>query len=171
MRNPERIFANPNRPLPFGPIRRSAENGFTPFRRSAENGFTLVELMVVIVILGLLATIVALNVLPSGDRARTEKARADIATIEDALELYKLQNLNYPATTDGLAALVSPPPSLTDPSRYQKGGYIKKLPKDPWGKDYLYTSPGSHGAIDIWTYGADGKEGGEGVDADVGSWQ
>ncbi|OYY91402.1 MAG: type II secretion system protein GspG [Sphingomonas sp. 28-66-16] len=140
-------------------------------RRRRQNGFTLVELMVVIVILGLLATIVALNVLPSGDRARTEKARADIATIEDGLELYKLQNLQYPSTTDGLAALVSPPASLTDPSRYQKGGYIKKLPKDPWGRDYLYTSPGTHGAVDIWTYGADGKEGGEGVDADVGNWQ
>ncbi len=140
-------------------------------KKRRQNGFTLVELMVVIVILGLLATIVALNVLPSGDRARTEKAKADIATIEDALELYKLQNLNYPATSDGLQALVSAPASLTDPSRYQKGGYIKKLPKDPWGKAYLYTSPGSHGAIDIWTYGADGKEGGEGVDADIGSWQ
>lgn len=140
-------------------------------RRRRANGFTLVELMVVIVILGLLATIVALNVLPSGDRARSEKARADIATIEDALELYKLQNISYPTTSDGLKALISPPPSLTDPTRYQKGGYIKKLPKDPWGRDYLYASPGAHGAVDIWTLGADGKEGGEGVDADIGSWQ
>jgi general secretion pathway protein G len=155
----------------FTPFRRSAENGFTPFRRSAENGFTLVELMVVLVILGLLATIVALNVLPSGDRARVEKAKADIAIIEDGLELYKLQNIAYPTTSDGLAALVSAPASLTDPSRYQAGGYIKKLPKDPWGRDYLYASPGTHGAVDIWTLGADGKEGGEGSDADIGNWQ
>jgi len=140
-------------------------------RRRKEGGFTLVELMVVIVILGLLATIVALNVLPSGDRARTEKAKTDIATIENALELYKLQNIIYPSTSDGLAALLSAPASLTDPTRYQKGGYIKKLPKDPWGHDYLYTSPGSHGDVDIWTLGADGKEGGEGTDADIGSWQ
>ncbi len=140
-------------------------------KRRREEGFTLVELMVVIVILGLLATIVALNVLPSGDRAREEKAKADIATIEDGLELYKLQNFNYPTTSEGLQALISPPPGLADASRYQKGGYLKKLPNDPWGKAYLYTSPGAHGATDVWTFGADGKEGGEGIDADITSWQ
>ncbi|MBX9813067.1 MAG: type II secretion system major pseudopilin GspG [Sphingomonas sp.] len=141
-----------------------------PKQRRHEAGFTLVELMVVIVIIGLLATIVVLNVLPSGDRARVEKARADIETIDQALEIYKLQNFNYPTTTDGLQALLTPPPSLTDPSRYQKGGYIKKLPKDPWGRDYLYASPGQHGAYDIYTLGADGKPGGEGSDADIGNW-
>ena len=139
-------------------------------RRRREDGFTLVELMVVIVIIGLLATIVVLNVLPAGDRARVEKARADIETIDQALEVYKLQNFNYPSTTDGLQALLSPPASLTDPSRYQKGGYIKKLPKDPWGRDYLYAFPGQHGAYDIYTLGADGKQGGEGADADIGNW-
>jgi general secretion pathway protein G len=135
------------------------------------NGFTLVELMVVIVIIGLLAAIVTINVLPLGDQGRVAKAKADIATIESALDVYKLQNMNYPSTSDGLAALLAPPASLADPSRYQKGGYIKKLPKDPWGHPYLYTSPGEHGAYDLWSYGADGKEGGEGVDADIGSWQ
>jgi general secretion pathway protein G len=152
------------------PVRRSAEDGFTPSRRSAEHGFTLVELMVVIVIIGLLATIVALNVLPSGDRARVEKARADISTIEDALEMYRLQNLSYPTTSQGLAALQSPPAGLADPSRYQPGGYLKRLPDDPWGRPYLYVAPGRHGAADVWTFGADGKEGGEGIDADLGSW-
>ena len=140
-------------------------------RRRNEDGLTLVELMVVIVIIGLLATIVALNVLPSGDRARTEKAKADIATIEQGLELYKLQNTNYPTTSQGLTALTAAPAGLADPSRYQAGGYIKKLPNDPWNKPYLYASPGTHGAADIWTLGADGKDGGEGINADIGSWQ
>jgi len=136
-----------------------------------EAGFTLVELMVVIVIIGLLATIVALNVLPSGDTARVEKAKADIAQIEGALELYKLQNLNYPTTSQGLAALASAPAGLADPSRYQRGGYLKRLPDDPWGRPYLYASPGTKGEADVWTQGADGREGGEGIDADIGSWQ
>jgi general secretion pathway protein G len=139
-------------------------------RRRHEDGFTLVELMVVIVIIGLLATIVALNVLPSGDKARVEKAKADIATIEQGLEMYRLQNSNYPTTTQGLAALTSAPAGA-DASKYQAGGYLKKLPNDPWGRAYLYASPGQHGAADVWTYGADGKEGGEGIDADLGSWQ
>jgi len=138
---------------------------------SREDGFTLVELMVVIVIIGLLATIVALNVLPSGDTARVEKAKADIAQIEGALELYKLQNLSYPTTSQGLAALSSAPAGLADPSRYQRGGYLKRLPDDPWGRPYLYASPGTHGEVDIWTQGSDGREGGEGIDADIGSWQ
>ena len=155
----------------FNAMRLKRKSGSAPVRRSAEHGFTLVELMVVIVILGLLATIVALNVIPLGDQGKVQKAKSDIATIEQGLELYRLQQLNYPSTTDGLQALVTPPPSLTDASRYQKGGYIKKLPKDPWGRDYLYAAPGEHGAADIWSLGADGKEGGEGIDADIGSWQ
>jgi general secretion pathway protein G len=140
-------------------------------KRKNEEGFTLVELMVVIVIIGLLATIVALNVLPSGDTARIQKAKADIAQIEGGLELFKLQNTNYPTTTQGLQALVAAPSGLADPSRYQRGGYLKRLPNDPWGKPYLYASPGQHGEADVWTYGADGVEGGEGVNADIGSWQ
>jgi general secretion pathway protein G len=140
-------------------------------KRKREAGFTLVELMVVIVIIGLLATIVALNVLPSGDTARIQKAKADIAQIEGGLELFKLQNTNYPTTTQGLQALVTAPSGLADPSRYQRGGYLKRLPDDPWGKPYLYASPGQHGEADVWTYGADGVEGGEGVNADIGSWQ
>ena len=135
-----------------------------------EEGFTLVELMVVIVIIGLLAAIVAFNVLPMGDKPRVEKAKSDISTIEQALEMYKLQNLTYPSTSDGLQALVKAPGSA-DPSRYQAGGYIKKLPDDPWGRPYQYASPGPHSEADVWSWGADGKEGGEGVNADIGSWQ
>jgi general secretion pathway protein G len=151
-------------------FRVSNENGSTPLRRSAEDGFTLVELMVVIVIIGLLAAIVAFNVIPMGDKARVEKAKSDISTIEQALEMYKLQNLHYPTTQEGLQALVSAP-SGADSSRYQAGGYIKKLPKDPWGNPYQYASPGPHSDADVWSNGADGKPGGEGIDADIGSWQ
>jgi general secretion pathway protein G len=141
-----------------------------PTRSPDEDGFTLVELMVVIVIIGLLAAIVAFNVLPMGDKARVEKAKSDISTIEQALEMYKLQNLHYPSTSAGLQALVKAPGSA-DPSRYQAGGYIRKLPDDPWGRPYQYAAPGQHSEVDVWSWGADGKEGGEGVDADIGSWQ
>jgi general secretion pathway protein G len=140
-------------------------------RRDDEQGFTLVELMVVIVILGLLATIVAINVIPFGDRARVTRAKSDISSYEQALDAYRLQLGSFPSTSDGLQALLTPPAGLSDPSQYQKGGYIKKIQKDPWGHPYLYASPGQHGAYDVWSLGADGKEGGEGADADIGSWQ
>lgn len=146
-------------------------HNINPSENDGERGFTLVELMVVIVILGLLATIVVINVLPSQDRAMTQKAKADIALIEQAVEMYRLNNMTYPATGDGLQALVAPPATLTDPTRYQAGGYIKKLPSDPWGRAYLYASPGQHGAFDISTLGADGAPGGEGENADLGNWQ
>ncbi len=136
-----------------------------------EDGFTLIELMVVIVILGILATLVIINVLPNQDKAMVTKAQADIATLEQAVELYRLNNLSYPTTADGLEALVRPPASLTQAQRYQPGGYIKKLPSDPWGRPYRYAAPGQHGAVDIYSLGADGGEGGEGENADVGNWQ
>jgi general secretion pathway protein G len=136
-------------------------------RRNAEAGFTLVELMVVIVIIGLLATIVAINVIPATDTARIEKAKADISTIEQALEQYRLDNFTYPAASDGLQALLSSPASLTQPQRYRRGGYIKKLPNDPWGRPYRYTVPGRKGAFDIASLGADGQPGGEADNADI----
>jgi general secretion pathway protein G len=139
-------------------------------RADSEAGFTLVELMVVIVILGLLITIVALNVLPAQDKAMVSKARADIATLEQGVELYRLQTQTYPSSGDGLQALVSPPPSLAQQSSFQKGGYIKKLPNDPWGRPYQYAQPGTHGVFDIWSDGADGAPGGDGDNADIGSW-
>ena len=139
-------------------------------KRRQEEGFTLVELMVVIVIIGLLATIVVINVLPSGDKAKQVRAKADISTIEGALETYRLQLDRYPTTAQGLQALKTAPQGV-DAARYQSGGYIKKLENDPWGTPYLYASPGQHGEFDLWSYGRDGKEGGQGPDADITSWQ
>jgi general secretion pathway protein G len=124
--------------------------------------------MVVIFIIGLLATVVMMNVLPSQDKAMVTKARADIAVIESALEQYRLDNLTYPATADGLNALVTAPPSLAQPERYRRGGYVKRLPDDPWGRPYHYQAPGADGrAFDIWSTGADGAPGGTGDNADI----
>ncbi|MBA2467019.1 MAG: type II secretion system major pseudopilin GspG [Sphingomonas sp.] len=134
---------------------------------AAEQGFTLVELMVVIVIIGLLATVVVVNVMPSRDQAMATKAQADIATLEQAMEMYRLDNLTYPAGSDGLNALVSPPPTLSQPGRYRPGGYIKNLPKDPWGRPYELTVPGRSGPFDIYSLGGDGAPGGEGENADI----
>lgn len=137
-------------------------------KRKKRNGFTLVELMVVIFILGLLTTIVVINVLPSQDRAMVEKARADIATLGQALEMYRLDNLSYPTSSDGLQALVAPPASLATTARYRQGGYIKKLPEDPWGRPYQYDNPGRQGpGFDLYSLGADGAPGGEDDNADI----
>ena len=142
----------------------------TPERKSRKkrNGFTLVELMVVIFILGLLTTIVVINVLPSQDRAMVQKARADIATLGQALEMYRLDNLAYPGSSDGLQALIAPPASLATTARYRQGGYIKKLPDDPWGRPYQYDNPGRRGpGFDLYSLGADGAPGGEDDNADI----
>jgi general secretion pathway protein G len=132
-----------------------------------ERGFTLVELMVVIVIIGLLATVVVVNVMPSQDKAMTTKASADIATLEQAMEMYRLDNLTYPSGADGLNALVSPPATLAQSGRYRPGGYIKKLPNDPWGRPYQLATPGKAGPFDIYSLGADGAPGGADDDADI----
>ncbi len=141
-------------------------------RRRKRAGFTLVEVMVVVVIIGLLATVVVINVLPAQDRAMVEKAGADIAVLEQAVETYRLDNLTFPRTEDGLQALVEPPASLTRPERYRQGGYVRRLPDDPWGNPYQYRQPGSDNrAFEIISLGADGQEGGEGNDADISNWR
>lgn len=134
-------------------------------QRRGEEGFTLVELMVVIVIIGLLATVVLINVLPSQDKAMQIKARADIATLEQAMEMYRLDNFSFPTDLNALAQ----PPAGGDATRYRTGGYIKKLPRDPWNRPYQLTVPGKAGPYDITSFGGDGAPGGNGENADISS--
>lgn len=126
--------------------------------------------MVVIVILGILAAVVVPRIMDNPDKARAVKAKQDIRTLESSLNLYKLDNFRYPTTDQGLEALVSKPSGGSELRNWKEGGYVDRLPKDPWGNDYQYLNPGVHGAIDIYTLGADGTEGGEGPDADIGNW-
>lgn len=132
-------------------------------------GFTLIELMVVLVILGVLAALVVPSIVGRTDDARITAARTDIAAISQALKLYRLDNGRYPTAAQGLAALSAKPAAAPVPSNWKS--YIEKLPNDPWGRAYGYAQPGVKGEIDVFSYGADGKPGGEGVDADIGSWQ
>jgi general secretion pathway protein G len=132
------------------------------------NGFSLVELMVVIFIIGLLATVVLINVLPSQDKAMRVKAQSDIATLGQAMEMYRLDNFSYPAPGEGLTALRSAPASLSMPQNYRAGGYVQDVPADPWGRPYQYVVPGRDGRpFDIFSLGADGQPGGEGENADI----
>lgn len=132
-------------------------------------GFTLMEIMVVVVILGILAALVAPNVFRRVDDARVTKAKQDIRGFETALNLYRMDNYKVPTNDQGLQALVAKPADSTV-RNWKEGGYINGLRKDPWGNDYKYQNPGSHGEFDIFTYGADGEEGGEGPNADIGNW-
>ncbi len=139
-------------------------------QRKQQQGFTLIEIMVVIVIIGLLAAVVGPKLLGQADEARVTKAKADIRAIEGGLNLYRLDNFVYPSTDQGLEALVTKPGGTPEPRNWKDGGYLERLPKDPWGNEYQYLNPGSHGSIDIYSFGADGQEGGEDVNADVGNW-
>jgi len=137
-------------------------------RRS--RGFTLIEIMVVIVILGVLAALVVPKVMSRPDEARVVAARQDIASLMQALKLYRLDNRRYPTTEQGLAALVTKPTLSPVPEGWKSGGYIERLPLDPWSKPYQYLNPGLRGEIDVFSFGADGVAGGEGSDADIGNW-
>lgn len=139
--------------------------------RQSHTGFTLIEVMVVIVILGVLAALVVPKVMSRPDEARITAARQDIGSIVQALKLYKLDNMRYPSTEQGLQALVSKPAAAPIPANWKGNGYLEKLPKDPWGNPYQYLQPGLHGEIDVMSLGADGAPGGEGSDADIGSWE
>ena len=135
--------------------------------QARQRGFTLLEIMVVIVILGILASIVVPNLMGNKEKADRQKAVTDIVALENALDMYKLDNSRYPTTEQGLEALVTKPSGDPEPRTYRDGGYIKRLPKDPWGNDYQLMSPGEHGKIDVFSMGLDGEAGN---DDDVGNW-
>mgnify|MGYP005842984021 FL=1 len=140
---------------------------------ASDLGFTLLEILIVITILGILASLIAVKLMDRPGEARQLKAQMDIQAIETALKLYKLDNAFYPTTDQGLRALVEKPALGKIPPKWREGGYLEKgvLPKDPWDRDYLYLSPGIRNRdFDLWSYGADGEEGGEGEDADVTNW-
>ena len=136
-----------------------------------KKGFTLIELMAVLVILGILGTIVVVNVAPIFQRANLEKIKADMAQTSKALEIYKFNELTYPSTSEGLEALVLPHSGLKNPFLYPEDGYISSLPIDPWGNEYIYENPPRKSKkFDLYTLGADGMEGGSGEDTDIGNW-
>lgn len=139
--------------------------------KSWQRGFTLLEVMVVVVIIGILAVLVVPKIISRPEEARVIAAKQDIASLMQALKLYHLDNHVYPATEQGLQALVTRPTTTPLPPNWKDGGYLDRLPKDPWGNPYQYLNPGLHGEIDISSFGADSAPGGEGNDADIGSWE
>lgn len=141
-------------------------------KRKTQRGVTLVELLVVLAILALISAIVVINVLPARDQAAVDKARIDIGVLETALDQYRLDMMNYPTTQQGLEALINQPADVRNSTRYRPGGYLRgSIPSDPWGNPYEYRIPGERGgAYDLFSYGADGEPGGEGLDADIGNW-
>ena len=138
--------------------------------KSRQRGFTLLEIMVVVVIIGILAALVMPKIISRPDEARVIAAKQDIASLLQALKLYRLDNQRYPKTEQGLQALVTKPATAPIPPNWKAGGYVERLPKDSWGNPYQYLNPGIHGEIDVFSYGADGAPGGDGNDADIGSW-
>jgi len=135
-------------------------------------GFTLIEIMVVIVILALLAAIVGPKIIGRTDDAKITDAKVQVKNLETALKLYKMDSGSYPATEQGLQALITKPTTGVIPKNFKEGGYLesKNVPKDPWGNDYIYLSPGEHGDYDLCSYGSDGVKGGEGKSADICNW-
>ena len=136
-------------------------------RQHRQGGFTLIEIMVVVVILGILAAVVVPRIMSRPDEARIVKARSDIQSLETALNLYRLDNYTYPATDQGLEALVEKPAS-PEPQNWKEGGYLDRMPRDPWQRPYQYLNPGQHGEVDIYSLGPDGRPG---TDDDIGNWE
>ncbi len=136
-------------------------------RKQRQQGFTLLEIMVVIVILGILASLVVPNLMGNKEQADRQKAISDLVALENALDMYKLDNNQYPTTEQGLEALVSRPQGEPEPRNYKEGGYIRRLPQDPWGHDYQLLSPGEQGNIDLFSVGLDGEAG---TEDDIGNW-
>jgi len=144
--------------------------GPAPGGRREARGFTLIEIMVVVVILAILAALIVPRIMSRPDEARVIAAQQDIRTIVQSLKLYRLDNMRYPTTEQGLAALVKPPDAPPLAPNWKPGGYLERLPRDPWGNGYHFLNPGVRGEIDVFSFGADGVAGGEGFDADIGSW-
>ena len=138
--------------------------------KQRQGGFTLIEIMVVVVILGILAALVVPQVMSRPDQAKVTVAQTDITAIGAAMDMYKLDNGAYPSTQQGLEALVKKPAGNPQPKSWNQDGYLKKLPVDPWGNPYQYLSPGTKGKLDLYSLGADSKEGGEDNDGDIGNW-
>ncbi|WP_209427900.1 type II secretion system major pseudopilin GspG [Pararhodobacter sp. SW119] len=139
--------------------------------RSADRGFSLIELMVAVVILSILAVVIVPRVIDRPDQARVARARSDIAALSAGLNLYRLDNAVYPTTEQGLRALSQRPTSQPVPANWASGGYLDRVPRDPWGNEYQYLSPGVRGSFDLFSYGSDGRPGGTGTNADIGNWQ
>jgi general secretion pathway protein G len=139
-------------------------------RVARSSGFTLIEILIVVVILGILAGLIVPRVMDRPDQARVVAAKSDIASIMNALKLYKLDNGVYPSSEQGLTALVKKPEGGDVPRNWKSGGYLERLPMDPWGTDYQYLNPGIHGEVDVFSFGADRKSGGEDYNAEIGSW-
>ncbi len=137
---------------------------------SRHTGFTLIEVMVVVVILGILAAVVVPRIMDRPDEARLVKARNDIRALQTQLNLYRLDNFVYPSTDQGLEALVQSPSGQPEAPNWRSGGYLDRLPRDPWGRPYQYLHPGQHGEFDVYSLGADGRPGGEGINAEIGNW-
>lgn len=153
------------RPSPRG---RGGVGSLMRFERVG--GFTLIEVLVVVVILGILAGLIVPRIMDRPDQARVVAARNDIGALNNALKLYRLDNGTYPSADQGLMALVQKPETGDVPRNWKSGGYLERLPKDPWGSDYQYLNPGIHGEVDVVSLGADRQPGGEGYNADIGSW-
>lgn len=140
------------------------------FTKNRQDGFTLIEIMVVVVILAILAAVVVPKIMDRPDQARIVKAKQDIQAIGSALNLYRLDNFRYPSTDQGVRALVEKPSGPPEAPNWNPGGYLPKLPKDPWGAQYQYLNPGQRGEYDLFSLGADGQPGGEGSNSDIGNW-
>ena len=136
----------------------------------AMRGFSLIEVLVVVVIISILAAVVVPRIMDEPDRARVVRAEQDIQALVTALNLYRLDNATYPSTEQGLEALVERPSGEPQPRNYKAGGYLNELPIDPWGRPYQYLNPGLHGDVDVWSLGANGLPGGEGINAEIGNW-